>query len=95
MAKMIAIYNIVELLLVVQLLMRSGVRVGVDALAMDYYIMRCPMAELIIKNTVNQALSNDPTLAAGLLRMHFHDCFVEVCMYIYIFRFLLITLDKR
>lgn len=77
MANMIVSY-IVELLLVIQVLM-SGTRLGVDALAMDYYFMSCPFAEFIVKNTVNQALQNDPSLAAALLRMHFHDCFVEGC----------------
>ncbi|ONK73205.1 uncharacterized protein A4U43_C04F28380 [Asparagus officinalis] len=77
MARMITLY-ILELLLAVQVLIVS-VNPGANALSMDYYMMRCPFAEMIIKNTVNQALSNDPTLAAGLLRMHFHDCFVEGC----------------
>ncbi|KAM3342131.1 peroxidase 47 [Capsicum galapagoense] len=52
----------------------------VDGLRMDYYyLMNCPFAEGIVKNTVNRHLQADPTLAAALVRMHFHDCFVEGC----------------
>lgn len=50
----------------------------IDGLRMDYYLMNCPFAEGIVKNIVNRRLQADPTLAAALLRMHFHDCFVEV-----------------
>lgn len=57
----------------------SGFRFGVDGLRMDYYIMTCPFAEQVVKNTVNRALGDDPTLAAALIRMHFHDCFIEGC----------------
>ncbi|KAA8531271.1 hypothetical protein F0562_005970 [Nyssa sinensis] len=57
----------------------SGIRFGADGLSMDYYMMTCPFAEAIVKNKVNIALQSDPALAAGLLRMHFHDCFIEGC----------------
>lgn len=50
----------------------------VDGLRMEYYMMSCPFAEGIVKNTVNRHLQADPTLAAALVRMHFHDCFVQV-----------------
>ncbi|KAJ9537202.1 hypothetical protein OSB04_029935 [Centaurea solstitialis] len=50
-----------------------------NGLNMNYYIMNCPMAEFIVKNSVNSALRSDPTLAAGLIRMHFHDCFIQGC----------------
>ncbi|KAK9095445.1 hypothetical protein Scep_026914 [Stephania cephalantha] len=60
-------------------LILSGARFYADGLRMEYYIMRCPMADNIVKSTVNNAFRSDPSLAAGLLRMHFHDCFVEGC----------------
>ncbi|KAL3844976.1 hypothetical protein ACJIZ3_002379 [Penstemon smallii] len=64
------------LIAVVVILVMNGVA---DGLSMNYYLFTCPFAEMIIKNTVNKALQSDPTLAAGLLRMHFHDCFIEGC----------------
>ncbi|KAL6977714.1 Peroxidase 47 [Sarracenia purpurea var. burkii] len=57
----------------------SRLRLGVDGLRMNYYLMSCPLAEPIVKNTVTSALQSDPTLAAGLVRMHFHDCFIQGC----------------
>ncbi|RLN05391.1 peroxidase 47-like [Panicum miliaceum] len=46
---------------------------------MDYYGMTCPFAEYIVRNVVGEALMKDPTLAGSLLRLHFHDCFVQGC----------------
>ena len=66
------------LLLMVLGLMVSGSTSNVEALSMDYYKATCPLAEVIVRNAVAQALKTDPTLTAPLLRMHFHDCFVEV-----------------
>ncbi|GJN39856.1 hypothetical protein PR202_gb29004 [Eleusine coracana subsp. coracana] len=46
---------------------------------MDYYGMSCPCTEWIVRGVVSDALRKDPALAAGLLRLHFHDCFVQGC----------------
>ncbi|XP_027368713.1 peroxidase 40 [Abrus precatorius] len=43
------------------------------------YQYTCPEAEAIIFSWVEQAVSEDSRMAASLLRLHFHDCFVNGC----------------
>lgn len=71
----------INLVLVLMLMnvMVSGWRFGVDGLSMDYYIMTCPFADGIVRDNVDRALQSDPALAAGLIRMCFHDCFIQGC----------------
>ncbi|KAL8153575.1 hypothetical protein V2J09_011335 [Rumex salicifolius] len=44
-----------------------------------YYSQTCWFAEYIIKDAVRQGVTNDMGMAAGLVRLHFHDCFVRGC----------------
>uniref|UniRef100_A0A803N2A6 Peroxidase n=2 Tax=Chenopodium quinoa TaxID=63459 RepID=A0A803N2A6_CHEQI len=48
-------------------------------LRVDAYQDSCPDAESIIFSWVEKAVLNDPRMAASLLRLHFHDCFVNGC----------------
>lgn len=50
-----------------------------DGLAWGYYAGTCPSAESIVASRVAAFLQNDGGVAAGLLRLFFHDCFVQGC----------------
>ncbi|PIA27782.1 hypothetical protein AQUCO_07500004v1 [Aquilegia coerulea] len=50
-----------------------------NALSSNYYDKTCPNAEEAITNAVKNAINNDQTVPAALLRMHFHDCFIRGC----------------
>lgn len=49
-----------------------------SALSIDYYAETCPDAELAVTEVVKEAIANDDTVPAALLRLHFHDCFIRV-----------------
>ncbi|PSR92491.1 Peroxidase [Actinidia chinensis var. chinensis] len=48
-------------------------------LEIGIYRDSCPEAEAVIFAWVQRAISDDPRMAASLLRLHFHDCFVNGC----------------
>ncbi|OMO72331.1 Plant peroxidase [Corchorus olitorius] len=50
-----------------------------QGLSLDYYSKSCPNLGNIVRKEIHRVISIAPSLAAPLLRMHFHDCFVRGC----------------
>ncbi|KAJ9166833.1 hypothetical protein P3X46_021530 [Hevea brasiliensis] len=51
----------------------------VNGLSWTFYKSSCPKVESIIRKELKKLFKKDVGQAAGLLRLHFHDCFVQGC----------------
>ncbi|KAI0496068.1 hypothetical protein KFK09_022375 [Dendrobium nobile] len=51
----------------------------VNGLSFTFYKSTCPKLESIVRKFLKEQFEKDTGLAAGLLRVHFHDCFVQGC----------------
>jgi peroxidase len=47
-------------------------------LSANFYGKTCPKAVRTIRKAVQDAVKNESRMGASLLRLHFHDCFVQV-----------------
>ncbi|XP_060202934.1 cationic peroxidase 1-like [Lycium barbarum] len=50
-----------------------------QSLSANFYSSSCPNVLSVIKTAVNSAVNKDARMGASLLRLHFHDCFVNGC----------------
>lgn len=48
------------------------------SLSPDFYRTTCPDLWTIVRREVLNAMEDEIRMAASLLRLHFHDCFVNV-----------------
>ncbi|PUZ57361.1 hypothetical protein GQ55_5G424900 [Panicum hallii var. hallii] len=51
----------------------------ISGLSPDYYKFTCPQADEIVVSILKKAIAKEPRIAASLLRLLFHDCFVQGC----------------
>ncbi|KAH7429370.1 hypothetical protein KP509_09G044300 [Ceratopteris richardii] len=48
-------------------------------LQFHFYDKSCPNVEKIVRQVVSSAVASEARMAGSLLRLHFHDCFVQGC----------------
>ena len=64
--------------LVVAALLMCFLHGATAQLCEDYYDSTCPDAYDIVKQELIDAHQSDTRIFASLIRLHFHDCFVQV-----------------
>nr|BCX31641.1 peroxidase [Carthamus tinctorius] len=45
----------------------------------EYYAKSCPNAEVIVRDVMKKAMAREPRSGASVMRLQFHDCFVNGC----------------
>ncbi|PNX90599.1 peroxidase, partial [Trifolium pratense] len=45
----------------------------------SFYTKTCPNVSSIVHEVVSNVSKTDPRMLASLIRLHFHDCFVQGC----------------
>nr|XP_043611352.1 cationic peroxidase 1-like [Erigeron canadensis] len=61
------------------LILFALIKTSSGQLSANFYASSCPNFSSIISSAVNSAVSNEARMGASLLRLHFHDCFVNGC----------------
>ncbi|OIT04415.1 PREDICTED: peroxidase 12-like [Nicotiana attenuata] len=57
----------------------QGLPPVVKGLSWTFFQSSCPKLESIVRKRLEKVFKDDVGQAAGLLRLHFHDCFVQGC----------------
>ncbi|CAL4900883.1 unnamed protein product [Urochloa decumbens] len=61
------------------LALAGGASAGGAALSATFYDASCPCAHDVVRRVIQDARVSDPRIPASLIRLHFHDCFVQGC----------------
>ncbi|KAJ8471170.1 hypothetical protein OPV22_025513 [Ensete ventricosum] len=54
-------------------------KMSIWKLSSTFYASSCSNVSAVVRNVVQQAQNSDVRIVASLLRLHFHDCFVNGC----------------
>jgi len=46
----------------------------------SFYRNTCPNVSSIVREVIRSVSKKDPRMLGSLVRLHFHDCFVQVCI---------------
>jgi hypothetical protein len=68
---------VMRMTIVIMLLQLELIQVA-EGLQVGYYTRTCPNVENIVKGVLSQKMQQNRGIAASVLRLHFHDCFVDV-----------------
>lgn len=60
------------------ILVKFVILVNAQVLTTEFYDESCPEIYSIVKEEVQKAVEAEKRMAASLIRLHFHDCFVNV-----------------
>ncbi|PRQ40512.1 putative peroxidase [Rosa chinensis] len=66
-------------MLLVFAILNTGLLASDPPLTLDYYASNCPTLFDIVKKEMECEVLSDPRNAALIVRLHFHDCFVQGC----------------
>lgn len=78
MAKLVSFVFVLSLLAFAPLCFCGRNNGGFGSLYPQYYDHSCPKAKEIVKSIMAKAFAREARIAASILRLHFHDCFVQV-----------------
>ncbi|XP_078152419.1 cationic peroxidase 1-like [Carex rostrata] len=74
---MAASYRLVAMVCFLALLV--CIRTTNGQLSMNFYARTCPNVEQIVLSVMTDAVRQEPRMGASILRLGFHDCFVQGC----------------
>lgn len=91
MAKLVSFVFVLSLLAFAPLCFCGRNNGGFGSLYPQYYDHSCPKAKEIVKSIVAKAFAREARIAASILRLHFHDCFVQVNFLFVLFDFVFLS----
>ena len=80
-----------QLMFVLFSILSFSLQASEPPLTLNYYESNCPNVLEIVRKEMECAVLSDPRNAALILRLHFHDCFVQVSVFLF---FIKVTLFK-